>query len=118
MACCAIAVLLLLQLLTPFSALRRVLGVGSGGTNSAVAWRPGAVALAGAGPGGPVAGAATPHRMRRWRATLGVVVLAELLALGGYAVSAGSGGAAAAADDWESLVALHTVWCEVAEPTQ
>jgi hypothetical protein len=110
MPCCAFAVFLVLQLLAPFAVLRRRLFGERDNRNPAAAWRYGEPALA------AVPAAARPDRVS-WRGKAALIVAAEVLALAG-AVWIVRPELAKPADpeDWEALVALHTVWCGPSEP--
>jgi len=106
MACCAFAVVLLLNLLGPLGLLRHSRRRGLQSDNAAVAWRYGEAGT-------------EPARIRsapRWRrAATGVVAVevAVLIALAAYLLVPPGPGSARAADleDWDALAALQTVWC-------
>lgn len=106
MPCCAFAVFLVLQLLAPFAVLRRRLFGERGNRNPAAAWRFGEPALA-----GPAA-VARPRRVD-WRGKAALIVAAEALALAAAAfwVVQPEPGEPTSPEDWDALVALHTVWC-------
>ena len=109
MACCAFAVFLLVQLLAPFSVLRRYFFGAPAAADTAAVWR-----LGHGDAGGP--GRAAAPRRRRLRSAVLVVVSVEAVALGGYllAPSGFPGGhvvAPATAAEWDAFIVMHTLWC-------
>jgi len=105
MACCAFAVLLLLNLLAPFAALRRRLFGEPVRRNAAVAWRPGQTAPAAAG-GSRLRG---PVRVTALLTAQLLVAAAALVYLQPAITAPAS--QAALPGDWQTLVALHGSWC-------
>jgi hypothetical protein len=101
LACCAFAVFLLQQLLIPFAFLRdRLFGKPAARPNASVLWSPGAVS------------AAPAMRRPALRPALAIVLVLEILAVGG-SVAAASLAASGARPSAEKsfLTALHATIC-------
>jgi hypothetical protein len=117
MACCAFAAFLLVQLLTPFRAIRAWFRGPSLPDNAAVAWRAGV----------PAAAKLTRTRRKRTRGLFAAAVVVELAIAVSWGVHVNSRdvagrapvhAAAAVAGEWDALVALHTYWCGTTETTR
>jgi len=117
MACCAFAVMILIQLLAPVTWLKRRVWPGAHRpANPAAAWRLQSALAAGPNMTMPAQASAPKPRLRRWVALAAGVELAVLIGLGATVIPdradpSGSYADGAWSDEEIWYEAMHDAWC-------